>query len=80
MSCPMACVFCRLRVESGGEALDSLCLLLTSCGGGEAMGESVDEAVDEAVDRLCQLKLSCVKASYTRTARHLLARTSAKLV
>ena len=43
-------------------------------------GEAVGESVGEAVDRMCQLMLSYVKASYTRTARHLLARASTKMV
>lgn len=43
-------------------------------------GEAVGESVDEAVDRLCQLKLSCVKPSYTRTASPLVARTSTKVL
>ncbi|VYS95336.1 Uncharacterised protein [Schaalia odontolytica] len=80
MPCLIACVFCRLRVESGGEALDKLRHFSTSCDKRALFGWGNEENRGLVTSNVCLLKLSCVKASYTCTAAPLFARTSTKFV
>ena len=80
MSCLMTCVFYGLRVEGGGEALDKLRHFSTLCDKRTLFGRGSEDGSGLATNNVCLLKLSCVKANYTRTAAPLFARTSTKLV
>ena len=80
MPCLIACVFCRLRVEGGGEALDKLRHFSTLCDKRTLFGRGSEENRGLATNNVCLLKLSCVKAIFTCAAPPLFARTSTKLV